>query len=1040
MGGQDLDALRRAVREHKLCDEHLLVQRLLDRDTPPPAQMQEALERARAAVATCRAQPGQALVDELLREFSLSSEEGILLMCLAESLLRVPDADTADRLIADKIADGQWQKHRDPDHPRLVNAAVWGLSLSRRWVDPARGDGNLVQRLVSRVGEPLVRSAMRRAMKLMGEHYVFAESMAAATSRAAKQDGLLHSYDMLGEGARSAEDAHKYWQAYGAAISALGQAQRGADPFEQRDGISVKLSALHPRYEFSQSRRVMAELLPRLRELCLMAQDAGIGLTLDAEEADRLDLSLDLIAALAFDPALKHWQGLGLAVQAYQKRALPLCHWLAALAHNSGQRLMVRLVKGAYWDTEIKRAQQLGLSDYPVFTRKVHTDLNYLACAQQLLDATPHLFPQFATHNAGTLAMVAALAGERPFELQRLHGMGDALYAQLPQLMPNHRPAVRVYAPVGSHRELLPYLVRRLLENGANSSFIHHFLDDDLPLTELLHDPWRQAAESEPHRHSHIPLPRLLYRAAGEARDASAGLDLNEATTVTVLERACADALGSNWQAAPMLTDTASPDSTGQPVIRPADTGRRLGMMQPTSAAQARAALQIAAAAQPEWNDKGVEARAQLLDAMAGALEANRERLIALLAHEGGRTLRDGVDEVREAVDFCRYYALQARESLRERRLPGPSGEDNRLSLHGRGVFLCISPWNFPLAIFTGQIAAALVSGNTVLAKPAEATPLVAAEAVRLFRKAGLPPQVLQLLPGSGALIGDTLLRDSRLAGVAFTGSTATAQHINRQLAARDGAIATLIAETGGQNAMLVDSTALPEQVVDDVIASAFHSAGQRCSALRVLFLQEEIADEFSGRLVAALQEQRIGDPARITTDIGPVIDARARDKLLAHIERMTQEAQLLGRLEVPAGLENGTFVAPHIFAIERLDQLHEEVFGPILHIIRYRHDHLDAVIAQINDSGYGLTLGIHSRITGFADEVFRRTRIGNTYVNRTMIGAVVGSQPFGGQGLSGTGPKAGGPHYLLRFVTEKSWSENLNARGGDPELLNLRD
>lgn len=1070
----DLDSLRQTLREHKLCDEHSLVQQLLDRDPLLAQTLEAALERARAAVAACRSEPRQTFVDELLREFNLSSEEGVLLMCLAESLLRVPDADTADRLIADKIAAGQWHQHKEPDRPRLVNAAVWGLTLTGRWVDLDRADARLLQRLVSRLGEPMVRAAMRRAMRIMGEHYVFAQSMPGALDRASRQPALLYSYDMLGEGARSDEAAQHYWSTYAAAIDALGRAQAGSHPLEQRDGISVKLSALHPRYEFAQSRRVMAELLPRLRELCLMAHHAGIGLTVDAEEADRLDLSLELLEALAFEPALSQWQGLGLAVQANQKRALPLCRWLARLAQDSGQRLMVRLVKGAYWDTEIKRAQQLGLSDYPVFTRKVHTDLNYLVCAAELLDATPYLFPQFATHNAGTLALLGALveaspataADHLPFELQRLHGMGESLYAQLPRLLPNHRPAVRVYAPVGRHRELLPYLVRRLLENGANSSFIHHFLNDALPVSELVRNPATQVTEVVPHRHPRIPPPRQLYRIAGEERDAGAGLDLNDGMTVAALEQACEATLRATWRAEPPLMSwrpenesfaneaATSPEQaagadTGpvapQPgaastVVCPADNRRVLGTAVATTAEQARYALRQAWTAQPAWDALGVERRAHLLDAMGTILEAHSERLIGLLAHEGGRTLRDGLDEVREAVDFCRYYALQARRLLQERRLPGPSGEDNRLSLHGRGVFLCISPWNFPLAIFTGQIAAALVTGNTVLAKPAEATPLVAAEAVRLFREAGLPSQVLQLLPGPGATIGAALWPDPRLAGVAFTGSTATAQHINRQLAARDGAIATLIAETGGQNAMLVDSTALPEQVVDDVIVSAFHSAGQRCSALRVLFLQEEIADEFSAALVAALKEQHLGDPARIDTDIGPVIDRRAQQSLLAHIDRMTTQAQLLGRLDLPRELEHGTFVAPHIFAIERMDQLQEEIFGPILHVIRYRSDDLDQLIDQINNSGYGLTLGIHSRITAFATDVFRRTRVGNTYVNRTMTGAVVGSQPFGGQGLSGTGPKAGGPHYLLRFVTEKSWSENLNARGGDPDLLNLKE
>jgi len=1038
MDHADLNALRQTLREYKLYDEHSLVQTLLATDLLPTLQIRTALKRAHAVVAQCRAQPSSHLLDKVLQEFNLSSDEGILLMCLAESLLRVPDAARANRLITDIITTGKWHEHSH--RSGVVNATALGLALTGRWADMKDADG-LLQALISRLGEPFVRTAMRTAMKWIGGHYVYAQTIESALKRAKKQ-ATLHSYDMLGEGARSSEDANRYWHAYADAIAALTELPPTGLAIEHRDGISVKLSALHPRYEFAQTQRVITELLPRLRELCLMAQSAQIALTIDAEEADRLELSLDLLTGLVFDPALKDWQGLGIAVQAYQKRALPLCRWLTVLAKESGKRLMVRLVKGAYWDTEIKRAQQLGLPDYPVFTRKVHTDLNYLACAQQLLDASPHIFPQFATHNAGTIALVAELAGTRPFELQRLHGMGDLLYSQLPALIPGHSPLVRVYAPVGSNRELLPYLVRRLLENGANNSFIHHFLNDTVAPEEMLRDPFIQTAEVEPNRHPQIPLPRHLYRAGGEARTAATSLDMTDAVTVAALEQTCTALCGSIWHVAPMLARAlaSDPGNLPSPVTSPADNRRVLGTVIPSTAEQALRALEIAVAAQPQWDDKGVEARAQLLDAMADTLEANGERLIALLALEGGRTLRDGADEVREAVDFCRYYALQARESLRERRLPGPSGEDNRLSLHGRGVFLCISPWNFPLAIFTGQLAAALVAGNTVLAKPAEATPLIAAEAVRLFRGVGLPPEVLQLLPGSGPIVGDALLADSRLAGVAFTGSTATAHHISRQLAVRDGPIGTLIAETGGQNVMVVDSTALPEQVVDDVITSAFHSAGQRCSALRVLFLQEEIADDFSQRLVAALQEQHIGEPTRISSDIGPVIDAGARDKLLAHIEHMTQEGQLLGRLNIPAGLEHGTFVAPHIFAIERMEQLREEVFGPILHVIRYRSDALDAVISQINGSGYGLTLGIHSRITSFAQEIFRRTRVGNTYVNRTMIGAVVGSQPFGGQGLSGTGPKAGGPHYLLRFVTEKSWSENLSARGGDPGLLNLRD
>ncbi len=1041
----DLDSLRQTLREARLADEHHCVERLIAGLPLDDEARDDALSRARDVVRQCREERHPPLMDELLREFALASEEGVLLMCLAESLLRVPDGDTADRLIADRLAAGRWDDHRDPANSRLVNVAVWGLALTGRWVDIGAGPGaNPLQRLIARLGEPLVRNALRRAVGLMGDHYVFAEDMAQALVRAAghHRQGLLHSFDMLGEGARSAADADHYHRAYADSIATLSASRAGGvgdRPEPLRDGISVKLSALHPRYEFAQRERVRGELLPRLRQLCLAARDAGVGMTIDAEEAERLELSLELLAALVQDPGLSGWNGLGVVVQAYQKRAATLCHWLVALARDSGRYLSVRLVKGAYWDSEIKRAQQLGLRDYPVFTRKVHTDLSYLACAQVLLDAAPVVYPQFATHNALTLAMVGKIAAGRPFELQRLHGMGEPLYRHLPDLLAGAAPPVRIYAPVGRHRELLPYLVRRLLENGANSSFIHHFLDRGIAPDALLPDPVREARRIDPHRHPGIPRPRDLYRCAGESRTAAAGVELDDAAVVAELEQTCDRSRRREWRAAPIIAGRML-QGQGQPVTSPADRRRVAGRVRDTTVDEAREALAVAVAAQPAWDALGAGRRAEILDAMADGLEARCHELVALLADEAGRTLRDGVDEVREAVDFCRYYGLQVRTGFAPRRLPGPSGEDNRLTLHGRGVFLCISPWSFPLAIFTGQLAAALAAGNTVLAKPAEATPLIAAEVVRLFLSAGVPPCVLQLLPGSGPEIGAVLLPDRRIAGVAFTGATATAQHINRQLAARDGAIAALIAETGGQNVMLVDSTALPEQVVDDVMVSAFHSAGQRCSALRVLFVQDEIADDLCARLAAALAEQRLGDPARIDTDIGPVIDEPARLRLLAHIRRMEREARLLGRLEVPAQLDSGTFVAPHIFAIDRLDQLTGEVFGPILHIIRYRHDRLDDVIDQINASGYGLTLGVHSRIAGFAREIFSRTRVGNTYVNRTMVGAVVGTQPFGGQGLSGTGPKTGGPFYLPRFATEKTWSENLSARGGDPDLLNLEE
>ncbi|WP_293614512.1 bifunctional proline dehydrogenase/L-glutamate gamma-semialdehyde dehydrogenase PutA [Porticoccus sp.] len=847
------------------------------------------------------------------------------------------------------------------------------------------------------------------------------------------------SFDMLGEGARTEADARRYFEAYASAIETIGKANPGDTPLNA-DGISVKLSALHPRYQFSQRDLVMSELLPRIRELAMTARRHHIGLSIDAEEAARLDLSLDIFEALARDPALADWNGLGFVLQAYQKRAPSVVPWLIKLAGETRRQFMVRLVKGAYWDTEIKLAQQQGLTDYPVFTRKVHTDLCYLHCAQQLLAAPEALYPQFATHNAQTITAIQQLAGDAPYEFQRLHGMGEVLYQtwqQQPQTSP--LPPVRVYAPVGEHRELLPYLVRRLLENGANSSFVNHLLNDDIPVNSLVQPLLPQVLTVNPHRHRLIPLPANIYRVTGEERRNAPGMDLNN-PLVTGPLIAALNEVTTPLHAGPIVGGELQ-QRDSQPIISPTDGTTVVGYCTMANDDDVAKALQQAAAAQWEWNQRGGAARAEILERMADLLTEQQVPLLKLIAQEAGRTIADALAEVREAIDFCHYYALQARYRFsRGIDLPGPTGESNQFSLEGRGVFLCISPWNFPLAIFTGQTAAALVAGNTVIAKPALQTPLVAAKVTELFHRAGVPAEVLHLLPGEGAKLGERLLPDPRIAGVAFTGSTATAKTIQRQLARRPGAIVPLIAETGGQNVMLVDSTALPEQVVDDVIYSAFLSAGQRCSALRVLFIQDDIADGLLTTLTGALQTLKIGNPAVLATDIGPVIDGRARDSLMRHIERISREGTLLGSLTAEQIPSRGYFVAPHLVEIDSLAQLPEEVFGPILHVIRYRAAEVDRVLAQINDSGFGLTLGIQSRLKQFADYVFSHTRVGNTYINRNMVGAVVGSNPFGGCGLSGTGPKAGGPHYLMAFATEKTRTENTTARGGNTALFSLPD
>jgi RHH-type proline utilization regulon transcriptional repressor/proline dehydrogenase/delta 1-pyrroline-5-carboxylate dehydrogenase len=942
-------------------------------------------------------------VEDMLREFALSTKEGLALMVLAEALLRVPDSRTADQFIEDKLGEGDFIHHETKSSAFLVNASAWALGMSARVIQPGETPQGTLGRLAKRLGAPAVRAATRQAMRLMGSHFVLGESIEAALARAKSRSASLsaksprYSFDMLGEGARTAADAGRYFDAYASAIEAIGRAA-GNHPLPDRPGISVKLSALHPRFEAVSRERVMAELVPRLVDLARRAKAFDLNFTVDAEEADRLELSLDVIAATLGEASLAGWDGFGLAIQAYQKRASAVIDYIDALARAHQRRLMVRLVKGAYWDTEIKRAQERGLDGYPVFTRKAMTDLNYVACARKLLELRPRLFPQFASHNALTVATVLEFAGSGDgFEFQRLHGMGDALYARLAEDRPEL--AHRTYAPVGSHRDLLAYLVRRLLENGANSSFVALAADDAVPVQTLLKRPAEIIGSPAQARHPNIPLPRdlLLPR-----RINSRGIEFGERAALDKLTTAIAAA---------KLPAGHVPDAI------PAD---------------ADAAVAAARHSFGRWSATSAQTRAAALEKAAELLEIRAAHFIALLQREGGKTLDDALSELREAADFCRYYAAEGRRLFgHDEAMPGPTGESNTLRLRGRGVFVAISPWNFPLAIFLGQVTAALMAGNAVVAKPAEQTPLIASEAVKLLHQAGVPASALQLVPGDGAL-GAALVSHPGISGVVFTGSTEVARSINRTLAAKDGPIVPLIAETGGINAMIADATALPEQVADDVVISAFRSAGQRCSALRLLFVQDDVATRMIEMIAGAARELKIGDASDPATHIGPVIDADAKSRLDAHIARMKRQA----RVHFAGCAPEGNFVAPHIFELSNAAELTEEVFGPILHVVRYEAERLDEVLQSIERTGYGLTLGVHSRIDDTVDAIVARLLTGNIYVNRNMIGAVVGVQPFGGHGLSGTGPKAGGPHYLARFATEQTVTINTAAAGGNAALL----
>jgi len=974
----------------------------------------------------------QGVVESFLQEFSLGTREGLALMCLAEALLRTPDSDTRDRLIAEKIGGADWASHLGQSDSLFVNASTWGLMLTGKLVevdeDARRDPPGFLRRLVERIGEPVVRRAVTQAIGIMGEQFVLGRTIDAALKRAARE-GLVCSFDMLGEGARTAADAARYEKAYAEALETVGRNARRAGP-ESGHGVSVKLSALSPRYEATQEARVWSELYPRLKRLAVIAARHDLNFTIDAEEADRLVISLKLLERLAGEAELGDWKGLGLAVQAYQKRGLLTVARVEEIARATGRRLMVRLVKGAYWDSEIKRAQVNGRPDYPVFTTKAATDLSYLACARAMIAASPQIYAQFATHNAHTLAAVRSMASEAgvKIEFQRLHGMGEGLYSAAEDLRAG--AVVRVYAPVGGHEDLLPYLVRRLLENGANTSFVHALLDERVPAEDVVVDPITAIEKAGVGPHPKIPAPADIY---GAERKNSAGFDLSipdEAARLHHVARAL-----QPLSSGPIIEGERRAGVEPQEVRSPSD-GAVVGRVAEAAAADIDAAFAAAKLAQPGWDAAGGYRRAEVLRAMADALEANAERLIGICAREAGKTLADGVAEVREAADFCRYYAHLAQTKFGgPETLKGPVGETNTLELHGRGVFVCISPWNFPLAIFTGQIAAALAAGNVVIAKPAEQTPLIAAEAVTLFHEAGLDPALLALAPGRGETVGAALTAHPACDGVAFTGGTDTARRINQTLAGRDGPIIPFIAETGGLNGMFVDTTALKEQVVDDVILSAFGSAGQRCSALRILFLPQDTADQVIETLKGAMDALVIGDPADPATDVGPVIDEEARAGLAAHLRRLEAEAKVIHRLPAP---DQGTFFGPVLAEIPTAKCLEREVFGPILHVVRYDPARLAEVARELAGQGYGLTLGVHSRIDAFAREVRRLVPAGNVYVNRSIIGAVVGVQPFGGEGLSGTGPKAGGPNALSRYAIERAISVNITAQGGDPALLNL--
>lgn len=1023
-----------------LMDEEIIVNELLSLADPGTEQRQDIKELATQLVIKVRENIDELDgIDAFMQEYDLSSKEGILLMCLAEALLRIPDKSTADKLIKDKILDADWKSHLGKSDSLFVNASTWGLMLTGRIIDidiSKKGMSKAMDKFINKTGEPVIRTGLLRAMEMMGKQFVMGRTIKEALKRGKKKGFKEYrfSYDMLGEAALTQEDADRYYKSYADAINAIAEANKKRH-INDASSISIKLSALHPRYELANTQRVMSELAPRVLSLVQQAKDHNVAVTIDAEEADRLELSLKVFAYVYRQ--LEDYAGFGLVVQAYQKRALDVLKLLITLVEKEGRLIPLRLVKGAYWDTEIKLAQEQGLSHYPVYTRKANTDLAYLACARLLLANRDKFYPQFATHNANTVAAVFTMAGdEGGYEFQRLHGMGQPLHNQTIAENGLNRPC-RVYAPVGSHQDLLPYLVRRLLENGANTSFVNRLTDMKYSIDVITQDPIERVAKNTVHKHPQLPLPQDIF---SKNRLNSAGVNVHDSSTLEQIQTAIESQHDESFTACSVINGQEGPGTDTLTVKSPADLNRVVGYYSSIDESGLEKAVDTAHKFFPSWRDSATDKRCEAAIKTAELLEANRDRLLYLLRYEAGKTLEDAIAELREAVDFCRYYAEQAEQLCGQGlKMPGPTGESNYLYHQGKGVFVCISPWNFPLAIFTGQIMAALVTGNCVIAKPAEQTNLIAYQTVQLMHQAGFPQEALQLTLGPGKLVGNYLCSHSAIHGVVFTGSTATAQIINRNLVNRDSReIATLIAETGGQNCMIADSSTLPEQLVEDVIDSAFYSCGQRCSALRVLYIQSDVADKVITMLQGAMNQLHVGHPRHFDTDVGPLIDQTALDILQAHKEKMAQTGQLLEAPKLPD--LKGYYVSPQAVEIDSIQQLEGEIFGPFLHIIRYHAKDLDKVIDEINSTGYGLTTGVHSRIDDTIEYVISKVQAGNCYINRNMTGAVVGVHPFGGMGLSGTGPKAGGPGYLHRFVHEKTITNNIAAVGGNADILALSD
>jgi RHH-type proline utilization regulon transcriptional repressor/proline dehydrogenase/delta 1-pyrroline-5-carboxylate dehydrogenase len=1034
-----LDSIK--LTNHYLVDEDTLVNQLLEKANPGYEKRQKIKQLATKLVESVRSKIDQMDgVDAFMKEYDLSSKEGIVLMCMAEALLRIPDKGTAEKLIKDKLLDADWKSHMGKSDSSFVNASTWGLMLTGKIIDvdeDKKGLSKVFDKLLNRTGEPAVRAGVYQAMKVMGKQFVMGRTIKEALKRSQKKKhrDYRFSFDMLGEAALTQADADRYLGSYLRAIEGIakGNAKKS---IEDAATISIKLSALHPRYEIANVKRVLKELVPNVKKIVDLACSLNVAVTVDAEEADRLELSL-LVFEQVYAQCKTGYDGFGLVVQAFSKRAMGVLDFLTALVDNYGHKIPLRLVKGAYWDTEIKRSQEQGLENYPVFTRKVNTDISYLACAAKLLKSRDKFYPQFATHNANTVAAVRVMADNNlGYEFQRLHGMGQTLHQQSIDPEGLNVPC-RVYAPVGSHEDLLPYLVRRLLENGANTSFVNRLVDLELKIEDITRDPIEVVRKNQEHKHPQIPLPIDIFQ---PERKNSKGINLSDIATLKQLEEELRECQSHKITATPLIPGYKS-QSKARDVFSPADLSFLVGHCVEANQQDAELALNNAQSAFANWNSAEVYKRALLINKVGDLMQENQAVLMHLLRHEAGKSLDDSISELKEAIDFCRYYAHHANQKMAtSMKMPGPTGESNFLSVQGKGVFVCISPWNFPLAIYVGQIVAALVTGNCVIAKPAEQTSIIGYYLAGLIHQAGIPPSVFQFVPGPGRVIGNVLCQSTQTTGVVFTGSTQTAQTINKNLANRENcSIATLVAETGGLNCMIADSSTLPEQLVKDVIASAFISAGQRCSALRVLYIQDDIADDTLEMLAGAMDQMSISHPDYYSSDVGPLIDKNSLNKLNAHIKYMQDNGNLIKALEVPSEL-NGYYFAPHAFEMDSINLLKEEVFGPFLHVIRYKAKDLDKVIDEINATGYGLTFGVHSRINNTIEHVINRIRVGNCYINRSTIGAVVGVHPFGGMGLSGTGPKAGGPSYLESFITEKTVTNNIAAVGGNADLLEISE